>query len=429
MAMSASIQGSMPWRACSQCIRRQHNYSASLRSSNRFLSTSSTLRSGPGAAPRNPLRSSTTDGSRTREQEFTRHRRSVILSAAGMAVCAVAMYGMIKLDLFGAPARESSTEMNNSGSMKLDGPSGFPSSTSIVQMQDQDGVEQVPTGTSSVPHFPHMIKLPKSLDESVSSLKPGEKLPISPLAEEQYQLVGLGIRTVSFLSIQVYVVGLYVAKSDISELHQRLLRTAVHPPGQSKGELLAGAESATSLVPVEREQLKKVLLDPEHGEKAWNTILKQDGMRTVWRIVPTRNTDFLHLRDGWVRGLTARAQNAIAKAKESGGSSEFQDESFGSAVNDLKAVFGGGQRKSMSKGESLMLARSAHGALDALYQPDATKSPRWLGRVSDERVSRLVWLNYLAGKTVSSEGARQNVVDGCMKIVERPVGTVAQKVI
>jgi hypothetical protein len=38
-------------------------------------------------------------------------------------------------------------------------------------------------------------------------------------------------------------------------------------------------------------------------------------------------------------------------------------------------------------------------------------------------------LNYLAGKTVSSEGARQSVVDGVMGIVERPVGTVVLKVL
>jgi hypothetical protein len=67
--------------------------------------------------------------------------------------------------------------------------------------------------------------------------------------------------------------------------------------------------------------------------------------------------------------------------------------------------------------------------MDALFQPEPTKPMRWMGRVVDERVSRLVWLNYLAGKTVSSEGARQSIVDGLMAIVERPVGTVVQRVV
>ena len=132
----------------------------------------------------------------------------------------------------------------------------------------------------------------------------------------------------------------------------------------------------------------------------------------------------MHLRDGWVRGITARAQ-----AKKAAGLGEFQDESFGSSMNDFKAVFGSGKGKSVPKGQTLVLMRDAHGALDALFQPGANKPVKWMGRVADERISRLVWLNYLAGKTVSSEGARTSIVEGLMSIVERPLGTIVQKVI
>jgi hypothetical protein len=38
-------------------------------------------------------------------------------------------------------------------------------------------------------------------------------------------------------------------------------------------------------------------------------------------------------------------------------------------------------------------------------------------------------LNYLAGKTVASEGARKSIVEGIMEFVERPVGTVATQVV
>lgn len=380
------------------------------------------------------------------------------LSAAGIVTCALAMYGVIKLDIFGASSLAEQgdsprTERVGSGSngtgavTALDGPPGFPSSPSVIRIQGQDGIEQVPTGTSAVPHFPSTITLPKSLDETIQFMQPGQEVRVPAEAAEEYQLLGLGVRTVSFLSIQVYVVGLYIAKSDISILHQRLIQTAMNPPvpaqkqQQQQGQegpvpsaivgIPAGvsATAATSLVPAERKQLQELLLDPESGEAAWNLILKEDSIRTVFRIVPTRNTDFLHLRDGWVRGITARAQTAIAKAKESGGAAEFEDEEFGSSLNTFKALFGGSQRKSVPKAGTLMLLRNAHGAMDALYQPDAAKPMRWLGRVSDERISRLVWLNYLAGKTVSSESARRSVVDGVLAIVERPMGTVVQKVV
>lgn len=345
--------------------------------------------------------------------------------------------GVIKLDPFGLDQLKKEKEKEekkpedeaNDRAMKLDGPGGFPSGgPSVIRVEGQDGADQVATGTSTVPYFPSTISLPKTLD--ANAMKPGDE-PKSPEGEEEYQLLGLGVRKVSILSIQVYVVGMYIAKSDISELQQRLVRTAVNPPGNESMIMeTAGASSATSLVPAERQQLKDLLLDPERGDAAWSAVLKKDGIRTAFRIVPTRNTDFMHLRDAWVRGITTRAQDATAKAKEGGSTSgEFQDEAFGTGMNDLKAVFGGGQRKNMPKAQALVLMRNAQGALDALHSPDSNKPTRWMGRVSDERISRLIWLNYLAGKNVSSEGARQSIVDGIMGIVERPVGTVVQKIV
>lgn len=363
----------------------------------------------------------------------------MVRSAAGIVACALAMYGIIKLNVFGLPDENEQNEkkkkneaepQSGNGSIKLDGPSAdFPSSPSVIRIQGQDGVEQVETGNSTVPHFPSTIKLPKTID--ASSLQPGQELSVSPDAqEEEYQLLGLGIRTVSFLAIQVYVVGLYVAKSDLATLQQRLVRTAVQPPTGDAAQ--GGAVAATSLVSTERDALKQLLLDPEKGEDAWEKILKEGNLRTAIRIVPTRNTDFMHMRDGWVRGMMARVQRLNAKAKEhaaAAAAGEFEDESFGQSVNEFKALFGRGTRKNIPKGQVLLLLRGQEGALDALHHPDPAQPLRWLGRVSDERISRLLWLNYLAGKTVASEAARESIVEGVMGIVERPVGTVIQKVI
>ncbi|KAF5008981.1 hypothetical protein F66182_15605, partial [Fusarium sp. NRRL 66182] len=109
--------------------------------------------------------------------------------------------------------------------------------------------------------------------------------------------------------------------------------------------------------------------------------------------------------------------------------SEFDDETFGQSVSEFKTLLGGGSRKNIPKGQVLLLLRDQQGTLDALFQRDPQEPIQWLGRVADERVSRCVWLNYLAGKQVASEPARQSIVEGTMGIVERPVGTVTQKVI
>lgn len=427
--MSSSLR-SNPWRAY-QCLARQR---VRIPQNTRHLS-STTLRSANNAAS-NPLRSAERA---KRVQEVAKAKRSVVISTVGIIACAATMYGLITYDVFGVEALKNKEEATldkqadaatstptNNGAIKMDGPTGFPSDGGppVIPVHGQDLVDQIATGNSSVPYFPTTIRLPSLKDDKKQA---GDEL--STADGDEYQLLGLGIRSVSFLSIQVYVVGLYVAKADITELQQRLVHTAVHPPSNDAAAISGvGADAATSLVPPERQQLKEMLLDPETGDAAWSAIIKDDGIRTAFRIVPTRNTDFMHLRDGWVRGITARAQQKKpAPGSEQPG--EFQDQEFGTSMNDFKAVFGGGQRKNVPKGQTLVLMRGAQGALDALFQPEASKPIQWMGRVSDERISRLVWLNYLAGKTVASDGARRNIVDGLMTVVERPVGTVTQRVV
>ncbi|KAF1967165.1 hypothetical protein BU23DRAFT_559603 [Bimuria novae-zelandiae CBS 107.79] len=292
---------------------------------------------------------------------------------------------------------------------------------------DADSIELVETGTSYVPYFPKTITLP---------------VPTGPEAVEsqaEYQLLGLGIRKVSFLRVQVYVVGLYIRSSDLHTLQNHLINT-VNP-------------SASALIPGEKEDLRKALLDPERSTQIWDSILARKGPEAVdmaFRVVPTRGTDFGHLRDGWMRGIASRTdevrkrqadllrqqatenkQIALPKPVEEG---EFGDESFGLAMKEFKALFQG--RGKAPKGSVLVLTRGRDGELGALYQPlvNTNKGEKMgetikLGSVKDERVSKLVWQLYLSGQNVSSEDARKNIVNGCIEITERPVGTVEGRVL
>lgn len=319
-------------------------------------------------------------------------RRSKI-AGFGIIVCALCMFGIVKSGVIPAPSKN--TKGQDQSVTRLDGPPSIAPDTSL-----QDKVEQVPTGTSTIPTFPKTIKL--------SSLEAPADASVVDKGQQEYQLVGLGIRTVSFLGIQVYVVGLYIAVPDIAKLQQRLVRK-MDPV-------------ATTLVPGERQRLRVMLMDPEKGEEIWDEILKDGGIRTAFRIVPTRNTDFMHLRDGWIRGITGRTQ-----ARNAVGDHSFDDEKFGASVNDFKAIWGSGARKSVPKGGTLLLTRDAQGKMAAWYEEK--QGSLALGAVDDERISRLIWLGYLAGKNVSSEGARKSIIDGVMDFVERPVGTVAQQVL
>lgn len=271
-------------------------------------------------------------------------------------------------------------------------------------------IQVVPTGTSSIPHFPKTIYLPATpSNPAEGGLAAGNQ------ASHEYTLLGLGIRTVSFLSIQVYVVGLYVQTTSLQALQAKLVKK-VNP-------------LASALIPGEKEKLRHDLLDPEESFKIWDELLREkqtgelerDGINMAVRIVPTRGTDFNHLRDGWIRGITTRVQNA---AKQ--GSNEYSDDSFGVAKRDFEKLLSG--KGKAPKGSIVILTRNPTGQIGLLYQPKDNEPVEDYGSVADDRIARLVWLGYLGGKNVSSEGARKGIVDGCMELVERPVGTVETKV-
>lgn len=298
-----------------------------------------------------------------------------------------------------------------------------PATSDNPQASDPDAIELVETGTSYVPYFPRTIRLPTDTSgpENIES-------------DAEYQLLGLGIRKVSFLRVQVYVVGLYVKTADLSKLQNHLINT-VNP-------------NASALIPGEKDELRKSLLDPEESNKIWEAILSKDGPRAVdmaFRVVPCRGTDFKHLQDGWMRGIASRTDEVRRKqaellrqqAAESKSialpkpveENEFTDESFGLAMKEFKNLFQG--KGKAPKGSVIILTRNKSGSLGALYQPllkseqqEKMGKSSWLGEVKDERVGRLVWLLYLGGQNVSSEPARQSIVDGCISITERPVGTV-----
>ncbi|KAI0451711.1 chalcone-flavanone isomerase-domain-containing protein [Xylaria acuta] len=258
-------------------------------------------------------------------------------------------------------------------------------------LHDADGREIVPTGNGVVPMFPRLLDLAIGAEEGQEKVNGVE-----------YTLVGLGVRTVTFIGIQVYMVGYYIATQDIAAIQARLVKE-INP-------------IATTLVSNEKDTLRQALLNPEQGEKLWNSILQEVRPRSVFRIVPVRDTDFHHLRDGFVRAITARSQ---------GNNAEFGDEAFGLAMKDFRSLFNRGK---VPKSREMLLCRDTAGRLTVTYD-DGKTGMGSIGRVEDERVSRLLWLNYLAGKQVASEPARTNIVDGIMEFVERPIGTVATRVI
>ncbi|ORY70934.1 chalcone-flavanone isomerase-domain-containing protein [Pseudomassariella vexata] len=261
-------------------------------------------------------------------------------------------------------------------------------------IHDADGKEMVPTGYKGVPSFPRTLDLDMGTGNGQETVDGVE-----------YTLVGLGMRSVSFLGIYVYLVGYYIATSDIAAIQSKLVKE-VNP-------------IATTLVPSERDDLRRRLLDPFEGEKLWREILDDVKPRSIFRIVPVKDTDFHHLRDGFVRAIMGRTQ-ALPK--------EHADEGFARAMQEFRALWNRGKAPNKSE---LLMVRDERGVLTVVFDAGKGKGQNrgTVGRVLDERVSKALWMNYLAGRQVASEPARKNIVEGIMEFVERPVGTVAAQVV
>lgn len=264
-----------------------------------------------------------------------------------------------------------------------------------VVIIDEKGREIVPTGDAVVPAFPRTMVVKVDMTEGQGEGADGV----------DFTLVGLGMRSVTFLGFRVYLVGFYVATSDVARLQQYLIRK-INP-------------LATTLIPSEKEALRKALLDATEGEETWDTVLREAGCRTAFRVMPVRDTDFHHLRDGFVRAIQTRSKRDEA----------FHDDDFGVAMERFRAMFNRGK---MNKTQELLLLRGANGKLSVLHgdgRLEREAEREVVGVVEDERLSRLLWLNYLAGKQVASEPARRNIIEGVMEFVTRPVGTVAAQVV
>ena len=353
------------------------------------------------------------------------HIRRTRIAATGLVLTVAALAAVLyNLDLSGleTPGKgRNKMDASSESDAKFQGRSvhviGAGEDKRVVAEGEQE-TELVETGTSSVPYFPRVLYLPSDsaeLDPAalVAGAAPNTSAnPGNIKNEEEYTLVGLGIRKVSLFRIQVYVLGLYVRTKDISGLQARLIHY-VNPV-------------ASTLVPTEKTQLRQDLLDPTKSTEIWQQILQDAPIKTVWRIVPTRNTDFAHLRDGWITGIKRGTQAAAAALKEKGlpsAETEYESEEFGNSVKEFKDIFIGGG--SAPKGSIVMLLRKEKGALDVYFQePGKTVGLERLGGIQDTRIGRLIWMGYLAGKNVSSEEAREGVAKGCVGFAGRPVGSV-----
>ncbi|KAI0724278.1 chalcone-flavanone isomerase-domain-containing protein [Cerioporus squamosus] len=171
-----------------------------------------------------------------------------------------------------------------------------------------------------------------------------------------FTLMGVGVRTVSFLGIKVYSVGFY---ADLSNPDLAI------PKGASPEEKI-------------------------------EYIVKNSAC--VLRIVPTRNTSYGHLRDGFMRALQARQ----VLSKQRGELTPEDELAIQSPLRKLKSMF---PNTPLTK----------HSPLDILATAPSPKQPRTLivrdlGSVQSDWLAREFVLAYFEGKGLSPP-LKQSVIE------------------
>lgn len=192
--------------------------------------------------------------------------------------------------------------------------------------------------------------------------------------------LGTGVRTVTFLNFHVYAAGIYIAADDVERVKNVFAEIAPE---------FANADGS----PIDWSSL---LNDETKGRAIINRMLEENVQFAI-RITPTRNTDFNHLRDGFVRSITNQKE---AKA--------MQSPEFGQSISDIKRAFG--RKRKLTKGEVITWSRDVNGGMTAWYGL-FDDGKELLGSVNHPDAARLFFLQYLSGSKPSSPALKSN----CMK--------------
>ncbi|OZJ05624.1 hypothetical protein BZG36_01501 [Bifiguratus adelaidae] len=183
---------------------------------------------------------------------------------------------------------------------------------------------------------------------------------------ETRHLVGLGVRKVSFLKVNVYVVGLYISEKDLSRL-----RGSTSWKGFRTEDFLESNRLA--------EQLLNEPID------------------LTIRVEPIRTTNGAHLRDGFTRSLLQRLHD------QSTDMSEDEERDIILAIQEFKNLF---PKTVVKPGSAFLFTRKSNGVLRLTFQDNT------VGDIPSSWLSKQFFLGYLGKEKPNSEGARKDIAAG-----------------
>ncbi|SCZ96317.1 BZ3500_MvSof-1268-A1-R1_Chr8-2g10113 [Microbotryum saponariae] len=203
------------------------------------------------------------------------------------------------------------------------------------------------------------------------------------------RLVGTGVRTVSFLNVQVYTAAFYV--------EEKLLQRLAQVSGGWKDY------SPSDLLPPFGDGQEGKGANPS-GEKLIAALLDEADCAVI--ISPLRTTTLAHLRDGFSRALIARMKLRRVTSTWS----EKDGEEALESLSRLKGLF---PSRKLNKGSQLSLfyRRQRREVEFWIKEPKSNKEER-LGAFDDRFLSRELFLSYFSDDAEISKELRKSTAMG-----------------
>ncbi|KAF9294557.1 chalcone-flavanone isomerase-domain-containing protein [Linnemannia elongata] len=226
-------------------------------------------------------------------------------------------------------------------------------------------------------------QLSQSLVESESQVQPATVIDEDSKVEfprtipsedgSPARLLGLGVRKITFLKVQVYVVGLYAKESDLDDHNSRF----------------------RALPEVQKFQRT----DSASSDTAFRAIV-QNPIELVLRIAPVRNTNGPHLRDGFTRNLTQAIKHQNLN--------DIENEEAMKGIIEFKNLFPKGK---IQAGQAMLFRKSPDGSMSIELDGEV------LGTTRNSWLIETFFLGYLQGENPISGKARDSIAKGIQDLL------------
>lgn len=213
-----------------------------------------------------------------------------------------------------------------------------------------------------------------------SGVDPLPKQISSPLSTD-FELIGYGIREVTFLRMKVYALGLYIAKEDIP-----LVKTIFN----SKFIESFYEDVECNDIQSHKQHLSNALSDP----KISNILIKNlitSNVRFTARICAIRNTDLSHLRDGFIRTIRNNPNYSVLMKDETTG------DKITHGIDSLRDAFNS-VRMSAKKNSRVYMEVDGNQHINIIVHPEGSKSPTFIGTMNEPLVTQLLFESYLGAQ-------------------------------